>query len=81
MKKELKIDEVEMSMALTGRLKVSFDNNFITFDKDNEVHYIKFMGFKSELDEIIEQIKTVLEKHKAEFEKLLWSYENITQLK
>lgn len=74
-------EECTMSMALTGRLKVEFDGNFITINKPfGNVDYVRYVGYYSDLQEYIEKIQLCLQENKGIFDKLMWSYEHISEL-
>lgn len=71
----------EISMNLTGRLKVRFDENFIVLNDDLDgVSYINFCGYYSSLLMYIDEILCCVIDHKEKFKKLLWSYENRREL-
>ena len=70
-------EKVEMSMTLSGKLKVTFGENFVTFtDSFSEVIYISFYGFASDLKEAIDKIVKCMHENREDFESLLWSYQN-----
>lgn len=70
-----------VSLALTGRFKVSFEANYIILEKDNKtVSYIKFHGEYSELEEYINSIIKCIEDNKEVFDKLIWSYEHMNEI-
>ena len=67
----------EMSMTLSGKLKVTFGENFVTFtDSFSEVIYISFYGFALDLKEAIDKIVKCMHENREDFESLLWSYQN-----
>lgn len=70
-----------VSMAFSGRLKVSFGDYYITLSKDNmTASYIKFHGYYSDLEEHIDSIIRCINENKDVFDKLIWSYEHINEL-
>lgn len=77
----LKEDKIEFSMALTGRLKVSIDSNYICFNRDfNTVDYIRYTGDYNELNEQIEQLLEVFAIYQSDFDSLIDSYDDISKL-
>jgi hypothetical protein len=73
-------EDCQVSMALNGRLKVYFDDGFVTLNKDNTPHYIKFTGFYDDLAEHINKIVKCIEDNAGDFEQLMWSYEHVREL-
>jgi len=74
--------DTELSMALTGRLKVSIDSNFICFNRDYKtVEYIRYIGDYNVLVDYINTLATVFAKYKDDFDALMDSYDNISKLK
>lgn len=74
-------EDCEMSLALTGKLKISFDNGFFTLNtKKYSVCYVKYMGDYADLLEKIDQAITCIKENREEFDKLIWSYEHIRDL-
>lgn len=70
-----------VSLALTGKLKISFDDNFITLNDDYEtVDFIKFFGWNGHLQDTIDTVKTCIKDNKELFNTLIWSYEHIREL-
>jgi Zn-dependent M32 family carboxypeptidase len=73
---------VELSMALTGKLKVSIDSNYICFNKDYKtVDYIRYEGDYNILIDYINKLISVFDYYKSDFDNLMDSYENISKLK
>ena len=73
--------ECEVSLALSGKLKISFDDGFITVKaKEGLVDYVSYAGSYSNLLEYIEKIFLCLIEHDDTFEKLIWSYEHRREL-
>lgn len=73
--------ECTVSMALTGKLKVKFNGDYITLDKDfNTASYINFTGFYYDLKDCIDAIVRCVEANRALFDELIWSYEHISSL-
>ena len=70
-----------ISMALTGKLKVEFDGNYITLDKKlGETCYVKYQGYYEDLTDIINKAFFCVEDNEDMFDKLIWSYEHIREL-
>lgn len=65
-----------MSMALTGKLKIEFnDGNYITWNMTgNHVDYICYTGFYSDLEDDVKSIQECMSDNYDIFEKLIWSY-------
>ena len=75
-------NDCNVSMALSGRFKVSFGENYITLGKDNKsASYIKFHGCYSDLEEYIDSIVRCIDENKKIFEELIWSYEHLSEIK
>jgi hypothetical protein len=73
--------DCEVSLALSGRLKISFDDGYITINtKTGTVDYISYTGFYSDLQEYIDKIMLCLIEHTDVFNKLIWSYEHRREL-
>lgn len=74
--------ECTVSMALTGKLKVCFnDGDYITWNvTTNNVDYVRFVGFYDELVENVGKIKECIDDNRDIFEKLLWSYSHQYEL-
>lgn len=71
-------EKCTVSMALTGRLKVNFGDNYFSFEKDmNTVNYVMFHGFYSDLENCINTIRKCFRDNKKLFKNLLCSYANI----
>ena len=74
-------EDCKVSMALTGRLKVYFDANFIVLNKDYKtVNYLKYTGYYEDLNEYIEKIVKCVNENKELFDQLMWSYEHNREL-
>ena len=65
-----------VSMALTGRLKIMFnDGDYITWDVvENDVDYINYTGYYGELLDDISMIEACINDNQDVFEQLMWSY-------
>ena len=73
--------DCNVSQALTGRLKVAFDSNFINVSSDfSEVQYVGFHGYYEELITYCRKILQCLNENRELFEKLMWSYSHIMEL-
>lgn len=71
-----------VSMALTGKLKVEFnDGDYITWNVVvNHIDYTSFTGFYSDLVELIPKIKECVNDNRDIFEQLMWSYDHRREL-
>lgn len=73
--------ECSVSMALTGKLKVEFNGDYITLTKDyKDASYINFTGFYFDLKDCIDAVIRCVDANRALFDELMWSYENISNL-
>lgn len=80
MSQYLKTD-CEVSLALSGRLKIRFNDGYINIDKQlGGADYISYVGSYDELQETINKIVSCIDEHKSVFDKLIWSYEHRTEL-
>lgn len=74
-------EDCSVSMALSGRFKVKFDDNYITLTKDiSTVSYVKFHGYYSDLEEHINSAIKCIKENIDVFNKLIWSYEHISEI-
>ena len=74
-------EECTVSMALTGRLKVNFSENYLSLNKElNDISYIKFHGDYSDLLNYRYKILVCIEFNKKLFDKLIWSYDHKSEL-
>ena len=74
-------NDCNVCMALSGRFKVSFGENYITLSKDNKsASYVKFHGYYSDLEEYIDAIVRCVDENKDIFDKLIWSYNNLREI-
>lgn len=79
-------DYVQISMALSGKLKVEFEGhirtNCITFDINGQPDCIEFTGRAENLFNALAVIKSVCadEENRKMLERLKWSYEHLTEL-
>ena len=73
-------EDCTVSLALTGRLRIDFNGHTLTFNKDLSPDYISFDGNFSDIDNYIEDIQDCIKKYKSDFDRLLWSYENVGNL-
>jgi len=70
-----------VSLALSGKFKVCFDDNYITFDKkDMSVVYVNVHGYYSDLKVTVNFIVRCVSENRELFDKLIWSYEHISEL-
>jgi hypothetical protein len=69
--------ECIVSMALTGKLKICFDDGaYIAWNMTcDDVDYVCFVGFYDDLVETIGKIKECITDNRDIFDKLIWSYE------
>lgn len=74
-------EDCTVSLALSGRFKVQFGNDYITLNKDvDDAWYINFRGFYSDLRKYIDSIVKCIKENKDIFDELIWSYEHISEL-
>jgi hypothetical protein len=74
-------EECNVSLALSGKLKVIFGDNYIVFDKElRGIDYISYTGFYQDLMDVIHQAFFCIYDHKSMFDRLIWSYENMKEL-
>lgn len=71
-----------VSMALSGKLKVEFDDgDYITWNvANNHVDYINYVGFYSYLEDDINNIQGCISENYDTFKDLIWSYEHRGEL-
>ena len=71
-----------VSMALSGKLKVEFDDgDYITWKlSGNHVDYINYFGFYSDLEDDINNIQGCISENYDIFEELMRSYEHRGEL-
>lgn len=75
-------EDCTVSMALSGRFKVSFGDNYITLTKDiSTASYVKFHGYYSDLEEHIDSAIKCIKENIDIFNELIWSYEHISEIK
>lgn len=75
--------ECEVSMALTGKLKIYFDDNYITVNRMRQelsVDYVRYVGFMDDLQEYINKAFLCLTEHSDTFNMLMWSYDHRREL-
>ena len=74
-------EECSVSMAMIGRLKVNFGENYFSLDKNfKDASYIKYHGFYSDLLSHIANACMCVADNKELFDKLVWSYNNRSDL-
>lgn len=71
-----------VSMALSGKLKVEFDDgDYITWNvANNHVDYINYVGFYSHLEDDVNNIQGCISENYDIFKDLMWSYEHRREL-
>lgn len=74
--------ECTVSMALTGKLKVEFnDGDYITWNMTgNHVDYIRYVGFYSDLEDDVNMIHACISDNYDIFNNLIWSYNHRNEL-
>lgn len=75
--------ECEVSMALTGKLKISFDGNYITVNRMGDelsIDYVRYVGFMDNLQDDIDRAFSCLREHANTFDTLMWSYDHRGEL-
>jgi hypothetical protein len=74
-------EKCTLSLALTGKLKIMFDVNFITWNMAcNDVDWVWYVGFYGDLVTATVNINKCLYDNRDIFEKLVWSYEHRCEL-
>ena len=74
-------EDCTVSMALSGRFKVKFGDDYITLTKDiGTASYVKYHGYYSDLEEHINLIIKCIKENTDIFNKLIWSYEHIREI-
>lgn len=74
-------EDCTVSMALSNRFKISFDSNYITLSKTLDgAYYVRYVGFYNDLAEYINSAIKCVKDNKEVFDKLIWSYEHMTEL-
>lgn len=74
-------EKCTVSMALTGRLKVNFDQNYFSLNKDFEgASYMNFHGDYQDLLSYIAEACKCVSDNKELFDKLIWSYNHKWEL-
>ena len=85
MEKRLKLateKDIEISMALTGRLKIDFDGCYINLNrKDFTIDYMRYTGSFHDFTELHGIICRTLEAYREDVDELIWSYDNRNELK
>lgn len=75
-------EKCNVSLALTGKLRIEFDGNYITLNKKlREADYVRYVGYYEDLCLIVDQAFNCIEDHEDMFDKLIWSYEHVRELK
>ena len=75
--------EAESTIALTfsGYFRIAFDENYICVKPDGlKIGYVKFTGFKEDLEDFCNKALLIIRQNKELFDQLLWSYEHIGEL-
>ena len=73
--------ECNVSLALTGKLKIEFNGNYITLNKKlEEPDYINYNGYYEDLIDDIDKAFGCIGDNNGIFNKLIWSYEHIAEL-
>lgn len=74
-------ESCEISLALCGGLRVSFECGFINFEEDlKSVDWIKWNGWYDTLLEMLGEIRFFFERKRDDVHKLIWSYEHRKEL-
>lgn len=73
---------VTLSMSLSGKLKIEFDDgDYITWKLfGNRVDYVSYVGFYSDLDDDVSRIRACISDNYDIFNNLMWSYEHRNEL-
>ena len=73
----------QISLTLTNRIRVHDidEGNSFMFSRDlEELEYVEFKGAIVELLDTAQKILRVMQSHRKDFEQLLWSYDNRSEL-
>lgn len=71
-----------VSMSLSGRLKVSFGENYITLDRKSRIAaYIQYYGYYEDLLSLIDKAFHCVDENEELFNNLTWSYEHLNEIK
>lgn len=74
-------EEIQISMALTGRIKLCVDDGFMCLNRhDYSIDYFKYMGSYDYFVELYKNIKLFLAESKSDIDLLIYSYDNISRL-
>jgi hypothetical protein len=74
-------EECNVSMALTGKLKIQFEDGYFTLNRDfTSADWINYTGFYDNLQDYIASAIKCVTDHRNLFDRLIWSYEHITEL-
>jgi effector-binding domain-containing protein len=80
LKDKLNMD-IEISLSLSNRVKINFDDGYICFYRDSfDADHINYRGSYESLNEMIKDIQSVLNTNKYEVDLLMQSYDNINKL-
>ena len=75
-------DEAQISMALTGRIKVEYRDGYFNFNREDlSVSYFKFQGDYDDFIDLRNGISKVLATNRADINLLMNSYDNRRNLK
>ena len=73
--------EVQISLALTNKIKVNLGGDFICFTRDEyEPCYLNYRGTYSDLSSIVTVIQNILHNNSNSISLLMESYDNISKL-
>ena len=67
-------EDTMVSMTLSGKFKVTFNNNSFVFNSNNNVFWLNYCGSFDSLGRNIKLIKSYLVSNKKNIKKLMWSY-------
>ena len=74
-------EECECSLNLAGKLRISFNENSICIrPSDGYIDWIKYEGFHDDLAKYYAKILQCHIDNKEIINKLVWSYEHVTEL-
>ena len=67
--------DCQVSMSLTGALRISFENGFINIKTDTQVvDWVKWNGFYDDLRDYINKVIIVIRENKEKINMLMESY-------
>lgn len=73
--------DIQVSLALSGRFRISDGSDYICINtKTLDLDYIKYTGYKSDLDDFCSKCVYYIQENRPAFELLISSYEHQSEL-